>query len=91
LEWLATDEDRAQSEAGARVLEAEWLLADAGEVAGEAGEPDPVLAVSDALRRFPADEIVPVASGALDATLLWSLRSLGPPVTWSGLTRARLP
>ena len=89
LEWLATDEGRAQSEAGARVLEAEWLLADSGEVAGEAGEPDPVLAVADALRHFPADEIVLVGDGALDATLLASLRSLGPPVAWVGLSPRR--
>jgi hypothetical protein len=81
LDWLATDEERAQGEAGARVLEAEWLLAGFGEVGGEAGEADPVLAVEDALRRFDADEIVVVGSGAVDAELLASLRRLGPPVS----------
>jgi len=85
LEWLATDEGRAQREAGARVLEAEWLLADAGEVSGDAGEADPVLAVEDALRLFPADEIAVVGRGDLDASLLTSLRSFGLPVTWTGL------
>jgi hypothetical protein len=85
LEWLATDEDRAHGEAGARAIEAEWLLADAGDVAGEVGDPDPVLAVEDALRRFPADEIV-VVGNALDASLLSSLRSFRLPVTWTGLS-----
>jgi hypothetical protein len=86
LEWLATDETRARSEAGARVLEAEWLLADAGQVGGETGEADPVLAVEDALRRFPADEIVAVGRGDLDEPLLQALRSFGIPVTWTGLS-----
>jgi hypothetical protein len=86
LEWLATDESRAQSEAGARVLEAEWLLAEAGDVGGETGEADPVLAVDDALRQFRADEIVVVGRGDLDEPLLQSLRSFGIPVTWTGLS-----
>ena len=85
LDWLATDEERAHGEAGARVLEAEWLLAGFGEVAGEAGEADPVLAVEDALRRFDADEIVVVGTGEVDAELLASLRRLGPPVSATGL------
>jgi hypothetical protein len=86
LDWLATDEARAHGEAGARVLEAEWLLEGAGEVSGEVGEADPVLAAEDALRGFEADEIVVVGSGAVDAELVSSLGALGPPVSLSGVT-----
>lgn len=86
LDWLATDETRAHGEAGARVLEAEWLLDGAGEVSGETGEADPVLAVEDALRRFPADEIVVVGGGEVDEELVASLRSFGLPLSLNGLT-----
>ena len=85
LDWLATDEARAHGEAGARVLEAEWLLEGYGEVSGEAGESDPVLAVEDALRRFEAEEIVVVGTGAVDEDLLTSLLEAGLPVTTSGV------
>jgi len=85
LEWLATDEVRAHGEASARVLEAEWLLEGAGEIGGESGSPDPVQAAEDALARFPADEIVVVGKRPLDEELLERLRSLGPPVSPSGL------
>jgi hypothetical protein len=86
LEWLATDERRAQGEAEARVLAAEWLLAGSAAVGGESGSPDPVQAVEDALDRFPADELVVVGHGSLDEELLTGLRGFGVPVTWSGLT-----
>jgi hypothetical protein len=86
LEWLATDERRAQSEAEARVLEAEWLLAGSAAVGGQSGNADPVQAVEDALDGFPADEVVVVGHGALDEEILTGLRRLGVPVTWSGLT-----
>ena len=90
LEWLATDERRAQGEAEARVLAAEWLLAGSAAVGGQSGNPDPVQAVEDALDGFPADEVVIVGHGALDEELLTGLRSLGVPVTWSGL-RLQVP
>jgi len=86
LEWLATDEVRAHSEAEARVLNAEWLLAGTAAVGGESGNPDPVQAVQDALDRFPADEIAVVGHGSLDEELLDGLRRFGLPVTWTGLT-----
>jgi hypothetical protein len=85
LDWLATDEAGARGEAGARVLEAEWLLEGFGEVSGEAGESDPVLAVEDALRRFEAEEIVVVGTGLVDDELLSSLRELGLPVSTTGV------
>ena len=80
LDWLATDETRAQGEAGARALEAEWLLDGEVEIAGaEAGHLDPVQAVADARERFDADEIVVV--GRADDDLLNALRGLGLPVS----------
>jgi hypothetical protein len=85
LEWLATDERRARSEAEARVLEAEWLLAGSAAVGGRSGSPDPVQAVEDALDSFPADEVVVVGHGTLDEELLTGLRRFGVPVTWRGL------
>ena len=54
LDWLATDERHAQDAADVRALEAEWLLAGHAEIGGgEAGNPDPVQAVADALRALP--------------------------------------
>lgn len=85
LEWLATDEERAHGEAAARVLEAEWLLEGVAETGGEAGEPDPVVAVGDALEHFPADDIVLVGGGTIDTALLASLRGFGLPVRLSGV------
>jgi hypothetical protein len=84
LRWLATDEQAARAEAGARALEAEWILGGEAAVGGEAGEADPILAVEDALRRFPADEILLVGGGANDRSLQTSLRGLGVPITWVG-------
>jgi hypothetical protein len=40
--------------------------------------------VKDALRRFPADEILLVGGGATDSSLQTSLRGLGLPITWVG-------
>lgn len=84
LHWLATDEQAARAEAGVRALEAEWILSGEAAVGGEAGEADPTLAVEDALRRFPADEILLVGGGATDSGLQTSLRGLGLPITWVG-------
>lgn len=84
LHWLATDEQAAREEAGVRVLEAEWMLSDEAAVGGEAGEADPVLAVEDALRRFPADEILLVGGSAADSSLESSLRRQPVPSTWVG-------
>ncbi len=84
LHWLATDEQAAREEAGVRALEAEWILAGEAAVGGEAGEADPTLAVEDALRRFPADEILLVGGGAADSRLQASLQRFGLPITWVG-------
>jgi hypothetical protein len=84
LEWLATDEDDARREADVRALEAEWLLAGQADVEAEAGDADPVVAVEDALRRFPADEILIVGEASEDGVLDRSLRRFGLPVTRLG-------
>jgi len=79
LAWLATAEDDAHRQAEVRVLEAEWTLADEAATGGEAGEADPVQAVEDALRRFPADEIV-IAGDDADPDLEDALARFGIPV-----------
>ena len=79
-QWLATDEDAARFEAETRVLETEWALGDEAHVDGGAGESDPVLAAEDALRTFPADEIL-LVGGSEDGGVERSLRELGLPVT----------
>ena len=87
LDWLATAEDDAARRAEVRALAAEWTLAGTTDVAGDAGDADPVQAVEDALRRFAADEIL-VAGGDVDPDLASALRRFGLPVTTLG-TRAR--
>jgi hypothetical protein len=84
LQWLATDEDEPRAEADARALAAEWLLADDAAVEGAGGDVDPVQAVEDALRDFPADEIVLVAHPDQDGGVEASLRGFGLPVTRLG-------
>lgn len=80
LQWLATDEDAARAEADIRALEAEWMLSDDADVEGEGGDVDPVQAVEDALRAFPANEIVIVGGNREDRGLEASLRDFGIPV-----------
>lgn len=79
LDWLATADDRARRQAEVRAFEAEWTLAETAEVEGEAGEADPVQAVEDALREFPADEIA-LAGDRADAALDAALARFGLPV-----------
>ena len=79
LDWLATAEDNAQRQAEVRVLEAEWTLADELDVAGAAGDADPVQAVEDALRSFPAGLIV-LAGPAADPDLEEALARFGLPL-----------
>jgi hypothetical protein len=62
LQWLTNEEDDARQDAEARAGE----VADAlpGEtVAAGAGDADPLQAIDDALRLFPADEIVVLTKG----------------------------
>ena len=56
--WTS-DEDRAREEAQARLDVSVSSLAGAGvHVRGQVGDDDPIQAIDDALRSFPADEIV---------------------------------
>jgi hypothetical protein len=59
LAWLATDEDKARREAGQRAADVgEAVAPEADEVETEVGDTDPVQAIEDALRTFPADELL---------------------------------
>jgi hypothetical protein len=80
LQWLATDEDGAREDAEVRAVHAESAIAVA-DVDAETGDPDPVLAVEDALRIFPADEILLVADSTADGEVEDSLRQFGLPVS----------
>jgi len=59
LQWLASDEDEARLEAeGVARRAADAVEPEAAVIETEVGDPDPVQAIEDALRTFPADEIV---------------------------------
>jgi len=67
LQWLANDEDAARAEAG----EAAARTADAvGGAEVEVGDSDPVKAIEDALRTFPADEVIVVTPAGEQANWL---------------------
>jgi hypothetical protein len=71
LQWLASDEDEARDEAAkiagglARTVEPDAVRTEA-----EVGDSDPVQAIEDALRTFPADEVLVVTHGDEDANWL---------------------
>ena len=88
LDWLATDEDAAHLQAEVRAFEIEWTLAGELDVEGEAGDVDPVQAVEDTLRDFPADEIL-IAGDAAGAALEEELARFGLPVGRLGIARGR--
>jgi hypothetical protein len=56
LDWLTNDEDGARSDAAQRA-EAASGAAPTERVEATVGDPDPVQAIEDALRTFPADEV----------------------------------
>lgn len=58
LDWLATDEDEARAEAAERAGEVGRAVAPDAAVETEVGDADPVQAIEDALRTFPADELL---------------------------------
>ena len=61
LEWLASDEDAAREEAAAKADESARAVAPEARVTdAEVGDTDPVQAIEDALREFPADELLVV-------------------------------
>src|SRR5512132_4058985 len=77
FEWLTGADDDARAEAE-KVADRTAHALDA-DVETEVGEPDPLLAVQDALALFPADEIL--VAGTPDEKLEAGLRELGVPVT----------
>jgi hypothetical protein len=61
LEWLASDEDEARDAAAGVAREAKQAVQPAANrVETEVGDTDPLQAIEDALRRFPADEVIMV-------------------------------
>jgi hypothetical protein len=53
-------------------------------IEADRGDTDPVLAVEDALREFPADEILVVGTPSDNGTLTASLERTGLSVRWLG-------
>jgi hypothetical protein len=71
LDWLTNDEQEARADAGERAVEAGLAVApEARSVDAEVGDTDPVQAIEDALREFPADELVLVTHPDEDASWL---------------------
>ena len=69
LDWLTNAEDDARSDAAERADE----LADAAptdDIESRVGDSDPVKAIEDALRTFPADELIVVTLPDEDASWL---------------------
>lgn len=58
LDWLASDEDDARAEAADRAGAVGEAVAPDADVEAEVGDTDPVQAIEDALRTFPADELL---------------------------------
>lgn len=67
LQWLANDEDEAREDAAQQADKAAEAVEPAAAVETEVGDSDPVQAVEDALRTFPADQIVIVTGSADEA------------------------
>jgi hypothetical protein len=71
LQWLANDEDDAREEArGIAAKAAGTVEQEAVRTEAEVGDTDPVQAIEDALRTFPADEVLVVTRSDEDATWL---------------------
>jgi hypothetical protein len=68
LEWLANDEDEARAEAAEVAERSARAVAPEADVAeAEVGDVDPVQAIEDALREFPAEEIIVVTRRGSEA------------------------
>jgi hypothetical protein len=71
LQWLASDEDAAREKAAGVASEAaESVEPEAVRTEAEVGDTDPVQAIEDALRTFPADEVLVVTRPEDDASWL---------------------
>jgi hypothetical protein len=68
LQWLASDEDAAREKAaGIASATAQTVEPEAARTETEVGDTDPVQAIEDALRTFPADEVLVVTRPDDDA------------------------
>jgi hypothetical protein len=74
LDWLTNAEDDSRAEAAQRAGEVTDAVP-ADDVQGRVGDADPVQAVEDALRTFPADEVVIVTAPDQEST--WLEQDLG--------------
>lgn len=71
LQWLANEEDDARARAETRAGETAAAAApEADAVEATPGDPDPVQAVEDMLRDFPADELIVVTRRDDEASFL---------------------
>ena len=71
LQWLASDEDAAREKAAGIATEAaQTVEPEAARTETEVGDADPVQAIEDALRTFPADEVLVVTRPNDDANWL---------------------
>jgi hypothetical protein len=71
LQWLASDEDAAREEAAQIASEAAQTVGpEAARTETEVGDTDPLQAIEDALRTFPADEVLVVTRPDDDASWL---------------------
>ena len=71
LQWLASDEDAAREKAAERCLRGRRERGpEAARTEAEVGDTDPVQAIEDALRTFPADEVLVVTRPEDDASWL---------------------
>ena len=70
LDWLTNDEDEARAQAAAVAEQSAAELPDAAPAEAEVGDTDPVQAIEDALREWPADEVLVVTPPDEEATWL---------------------
>ena len=71
LQWLASDEDKSRRQAAHVARDAEEAVEpEAEEIEAEVGDTDPVQAIEDALREFPADEVIVVTRPGDEASWL---------------------
>ena len=71
LQWLANEEDDARRSAEERAQSiAAAAEPEASQVEAQVGADDPVQAVEDALREFPADELIVVTRGDEESSFL---------------------
>ena len=72
LQWLANDEDAARAEAADAASQTAAAVSGEARVETEVGDSDPVKAIEDALRTFPADEVIVVTPAGEKANWLES-------------------